>query len=301
MPLMPGRSKKAFKKNVETEMEHGKPQKQSLAIAYDMKKKKKYAKGGPVSAKSERRPNADEQDMSELSRNRGDKPAHMDKATSRPETAQSTKGQKTTAIKHPKMVPSSVFSTKLRDQEDDLEDSAKPASPDEHIMMASGGEINELEPMVSAEQDNDEHPPGLESDNDMMDDSDAMNDHMTMMAEGGQAEMEADHHDSIAAAIMAKRGLKRLMQDSGSHDDDHATMMAEGGEAILKENSTEQPNGYYARNKAALKENLDADMDDAHTPMDGEDGDEREDNRGNKKDQIEEMRRRAMSRRNFNK
>ena len=424
MPLIHSKSKKAFKKNVETEMKHGKPQDQSLAIAYNMKKKKKYAKGGPVSAKSEARPSADEQSAEQLGRNRGDKPAKQDSMTSRPDIAQSTRGPKTTAIKHPKMVPSSVFSTRLRSEEDDLQDSAGTNDGPEHqppqhddeegpdrqgtpphkmkmmaeggkvdtktggaktggaktsttgnktktggsnpggastggagtvtittrdlgskginvsnvggktdsknhggmdpgdedddgkTMMAEGGEINDFEPMSSAENDNTEHPPGLESDNDQMGDKDAMNDHMTMLAEGGQAEMEADHHDSIAAAIMAKRGLKRLMQDSGSADEDAAeayasdgsvqsgssTMnYADGGQVDLKENSMEQPNGYYARNKAALKENYDEGMDDAHTPMDGEDGDEREDNRGNKKDKIEEMRKRAMSRRNFNR
>jgi hypothetical protein len=48
MPLMPGKSKKAFSKNVETEMKAGKPQNQSLAIAYNIKSKnkKKMAKGG---------------------------------------------------------------------------------------------------------------------------------------------------------------------------------------------------------------------------------------------------------------
>ena len=49
MPLMPGKSKKVFSKNVETEMDAGKPQKQALAIAYSMKKrngKKKMAEGG---------------------------------------------------------------------------------------------------------------------------------------------------------------------------------------------------------------------------------------------------------------
>lgn len=377
MPLIPSKSKAAFKKNVKTEMDaHPSNPKRDLAIAYSVqrkaKEKKKYAKGGPVSAKDEARPGTQTADASkaEESRNRGDKPAHMDKATSRPDIAQSTKGQNTTPIKYPKMVPSSVFSTRLRDEEDHLESSDAPASPEEqppehdneegadrqgappHKMKmmakggkikkqplltneedsrplketayqkkqresadtsspairsktpwvyAEGGEINELEPMSEAEQDNDEHPSGLESDNDMMGDSDAMNDHMTMMAEGGQAEMEADHHDSIAAAIMAKRGLKRLMQDSGSADEDKAEMMAEGGEVDLNMNAEEQPNGYYARNKAALKENYDEGMDNAHTPMDGEDGDDREDNRGNKKDKIEEMRKRAMSRRNFNK
>ena len=51
MPLFKARSQKAFNKNVETEMEHGKPQAQSLAIAYDMKRrssKKKMAEGGQI-------------------------------------------------------------------------------------------------------------------------------------------------------------------------------------------------------------------------------------------------------------
>lgn len=50
MPLMHGKSEKAFSKNVATEMDAGKPQKQSLAIAYSIKRKaqKKMAHGGPV-------------------------------------------------------------------------------------------------------------------------------------------------------------------------------------------------------------------------------------------------------------
>lgn len=39
MPLMHGKSEKAFKQNVRTEMHHDKPLKQSLAIAYAIKKK----------------------------------------------------------------------------------------------------------------------------------------------------------------------------------------------------------------------------------------------------------------------
>jgi len=38
MPLKKGKSEKAFKSNIKTEMEAGKPQKQSLAIAYSMKR-----------------------------------------------------------------------------------------------------------------------------------------------------------------------------------------------------------------------------------------------------------------------
>ena len=49
MPLLKGSSEKAFKQNVRTEMHAGKPQKQSLAIAYSMKRKgKKMADGGQV-------------------------------------------------------------------------------------------------------------------------------------------------------------------------------------------------------------------------------------------------------------
>jgi hypothetical protein len=39
MPLMKGKSEKAFKHNVRAEMHAGKPQKQALAIAYSIKRK----------------------------------------------------------------------------------------------------------------------------------------------------------------------------------------------------------------------------------------------------------------------
>lgn len=49
MPLFKGKSKQAFSKNVATEMDAGKPQKQSLAIAYAMKRRgNKMAHGGVV-------------------------------------------------------------------------------------------------------------------------------------------------------------------------------------------------------------------------------------------------------------
>lgn len=41
MPLDKGKSKKAFSKNIKTEMAAGKPQKQAVAIAYSVKRKGK--------------------------------------------------------------------------------------------------------------------------------------------------------------------------------------------------------------------------------------------------------------------
>lgn len=48
MPLIEGRSPKAFSHNVGAEMNAGKPQKQALAIAYSIKRKNKKAHGGMI-------------------------------------------------------------------------------------------------------------------------------------------------------------------------------------------------------------------------------------------------------------
>ena len=46
MPLSSGKSEKVFSQNVSTEMHHGKPQKQALAIAYAMKRRAQHKAGG---------------------------------------------------------------------------------------------------------------------------------------------------------------------------------------------------------------------------------------------------------------
>ena len=46
MPLVKSSSKDAFRKNVKAEMASGKPQKQALAISYDVKRKAAAAKKG---------------------------------------------------------------------------------------------------------------------------------------------------------------------------------------------------------------------------------------------------------------
>ncbi len=64
MPLMHSGSKKAFSHNLKTEMHEGKPMKQSLAIAYALKKRgKKMAKGGSVDAEKEMEDYMDKESM----------------------------------------------------------------------------------------------------------------------------------------------------------------------------------------------------------------------------------------------
>ena len=45
MPLVKSSSKNAFRKNIKAEMASGKPQKQAVAIAYDVKRKAEAKKG----------------------------------------------------------------------------------------------------------------------------------------------------------------------------------------------------------------------------------------------------------------
>lgn len=155
MPLMKGRSKKAFSHNVEAEMHAGKPQDQSLAIAYSVKRKSKkkmnsggavqsgspdmnYAEGGSV--KSEKRPMPDDRhnDAKMVSRNSGDKAPKNDQWTDNPtvKQAQNNSSRKVLPIKHPKMVPQNSYSVRLRDEEDSLQSSASPgpydAQPPKH-------------------------------------------------------------------------------------------------------------------------------------------------------------------------
>lgn len=48
MPLIKRKSEKAFEKNISTEVKAGKPVKQAIAIAYDVQRRAKKAKGGSM-------------------------------------------------------------------------------------------------------------------------------------------------------------------------------------------------------------------------------------------------------------
>lgn len=150
----------------------------------------------------------------------------------------------------PRMVESGVIRSKLRDEEDDMMESMPPekhqgmsedkAVPKDEMMddhFAKGGEIPE-EAKTEGISYTDRADKGYGK--------------IIFKAEGGM--IDADSHDSIADAIMAKR--------------ERMKMMAEGGMVDIEDNGQEDANGMDELNEAALKENYDSDMEDVSQPMD---------------------------------
>lgn len=352
---MKSKSPKAFSHNVKAEMEAGKPQKQSLAIAYSVKRKapkKKMAEGGSVSAKTEKRPMPDEMhDDSEMVRkNSGDKAAKDDSWTSDVTVKQAQKPSMT-KLSQPRMAkitgPFSVRSRDMHDEEADLQGKDAPNSPkerppmrddEEDAMMegkgpdmsrqhsdgrepyAEGGSVHETLKSIDShlakanksdgpkmqslswtkdinddvsfsdsEDDKDQHPAGLESDDDMMKPADS--DYMSMRdaaayADGGSVhdEDELEHAASIAAAIMTKMRGERMMARGGAILSEDSMDSDDSDMADLSRNAEEDAN---MEDKASFdslrKENysesdgldqLDSPEDSAQTGDSREDGEE---------------------------
>lgn len=276
---MSGRSKKSIEKSIESEMHEGKPQALSIAYGIKRKNKKKMAKGGMVdeSAKTEQRPMPKEQDKDAamVSRNSSKKPMADSKWTDQPTVKQAQKPSRQ-PLKHPKMVPTNAFSVKLRDQEDDLMDSAAPAKYADGGMIGKQAEHRAELDKESADwaQDLAHHEVDkMAPKEDMHKDA--------KYADGGEVEdeeMAIDHAASIASAIMSKRRQSR--QDSGSEDEDQAEMYADGGEVDLSINADEEPNHEDQYSFEALKkENYSESegLEQMSSPMDSnEHGDSRE-------------------------
>ncbi len=252
--------------------------------------KRRYAKGGPVSkdeqASSESRPMPEEQarDRHQVARNAAKAALKDSGVLDQPTLRQAQKGPKMTRIKRPSMVPTDAFSVRLRDEEDDLMTHDSPASPKEQPpmhddeespdrqgpsipalkmkRMFEGGAVSEEE----SENDNEPAVPAAHPDDHRLPEDEYMADHF---AEGGMAdgELEEEHHDSIAAAIMAKREREKMLHSDS--DEDEMVMMAEGGQVDIEENGAEHPNAYYPRNEdEVLKENYDEDLMDVSQPSD---------------------------------
>lgn len=222
------KSQKAFAHNIKAEMEAGKPQKQSIAIAYSVKRRAHKADGGSV--KSEKRPMPDQShnDAKEVQENSSMKAPKADKMTSQPERKQSMKGG-VYALKEPKIMQGSTFKARRRDQMDEME---RDEERDMEMSMTPAAPMEEPKAEMDEEHPDRQGPPVHG---------------MKMMAEGGRAdaeeidEEELEHASSLAAAIMAKR-----------------KMMAEGGQVDLAQNAEEEPNNEDQMSFEALKkENYD--------------------------------------------
>lgn len=260
MPLIHSGSKKAFSKNVEIEMKHGKPQDQALAISYSIKRKakKKMATGGSVSASDEKRPmpNAVHDDAAMVSRNSSRKDNAQSGWTDTPTERQaiSNNGRMVKPIKHPRMVASNVVQTRLRDEEDHMQSSMSPgpydAQPPQHDDEEGADRQGTKVPDMQREHNNgrkpyalggavegEEHSPHSRQ----MRDARSNEDHIMEInpahdihspddsEDQPRHEADMEHEDSLVAAIMARNTRPRSGADSDS-DIDHEMMMAHGGE-----------------------------------------------------------------------
>jgi hypothetical protein len=261
-PLFKGKSKKAFSKNVETEMDEGKPQKQSLAIAFSMQKrkpKKKMAKGGEITADTEKRPDPDQtfNDSKETAR-KGDKHNASGWLDNKKEAGKSGPTKPNTAS-------AGNFSNEDMTDEDKantVEEMNMVEGPStdpkkvnaNHLKMANGGPVNfsnEARPTTENASDDREFAMKKENYSDPM----GINAHHSedikdalLMAHGG----DVGEHDTIVEAIMRKR-----------------RNMAEGGQVDIDSNNQEQPNSYYPRNEDhTVGEPADQDFQDSSQPED---------------------------------
>ncbi len=259
MPLIKSSSKKAFKKNVETEMDANpspEDRKQNLAIAFatQRKAKKKMARGGIVEG---------ENDKGEISRNSGKKELKEDGWLDKPTEKQAA----------------SASPAKMRKQDDHNWDNEGEAKIDD----ASTSEDEEMLEGKRPSKEQFGNSFGRPSIDDAHDDRD-----LDMYAKGGEIHpsdlMDDDERaDSIADAIMKRRAKKK--------------MMAEGGrvESGIDDNNQEQPNSYYKQNESAsdasLKENYNDDFLDEYQPMDSNlHGDDREKSEEDDLDMISKIR-----------
>lgn len=233
MPLIQGRSKKSFKKNVDMEMDSGKPQKQSLAIAFNVqrKNKKKMAKGGPVSAQDEKESNIDSESVSQP------QPRHE---------AHSQSGGQWTDSPANHMASGSKPSMEKEGAPNDLRDESHETS----LGALTPEEMNMI-------RDHREKGMGMQVPN-------QESDHF---ADGGEVEeIEHNRPQSVAKGIMRRKKVK-MMANGGLVDNDHS----DDSMADLSRNADEDPNNLDDLNYDALrKENYSEQdgLDQLDQPMD---------------------------------
>jgi hypothetical protein len=273
MPLIQGKSKKAFSENVSREMEAGKPQKQSLAIAYNIKRqnsRKKMAAGGEViSAATEKRPGTQEEfaDAMDARQNSGNagyrKPADWISEEDTPENEiggnRSGKAVTDMAPQHnngraPYAAGGRVKDTGMglmeRNDEDDLLDSM---SPDGNRMEQPKGAYDETQERITSGDPDEPHPHTGETQEDMMRRHAMEMEHFMRGGEVGnpklqQSHLEPDEGDNLVQEIMKGRKHKmagggKVRSDQGiGQGDSMFDFPQDDGEVDLEGNSKEDRN-----------------------------------------------------------
>lgn len=272
MPLIQGKSKKAFQKNVETEMKANpgpKHKAQNLAIAYSVKRRatnKKasggtvksgskdmnMAKGGEISSSNEKRPMPDNiyADSNEVSRNRGNKPSKNDSWTDNITLEQAQKPSPAKPSRPP-LKGSDAFSVRYRDEiEQDNNrmiseapneyDNQPKTSYNEDEASRQGSSINDME---------DEHSthtkPYKKEVEDQYTQDEASDDMKQQYAKGGEISPNdsASHNINMRTTMEPKddsmseyeRGYEAGLQSKASPSEDSGTLDA-------KSRNEESPN-----------------------------------------------------------
>lgn len=220
-----------------------------------------------------------------------------------------------TSIKRPSMVPSNAFSARLRDEEDHLEQSAAPAPYDEQP------------PQQYNEEGPDRQGPSVHMEaphNDEQEKAYAEGGHVEDSMDQPSDEAQEEHHNSIAAAIMAKKD--REMRMNSDSDIDDVVMMALGGEILEDDQAPNSHESIYSddSDQADLSRNADEDANEEDQlsfnalrkenyseseglqQLDSPDdsnlhGDSEESESENKHDKISAMRSRMSKRRQFSR
>src|ERR1019366_3899741 len=179
MPLMKGKSKAAFSHNVGAEMDAGKPQKQSLAIAYSVKRKgRKMAKGGQV-------PPQDEPRMEQEHDEPMDEPAE-------PKTSVSPESTDASKMPSPKRHP--------------MEDEEAIAKIMLENRLAKGGMVSDTSEVNAPESyEDDEYAPNNDAFLSDEGDDEYSTSHPTMDNEEGHQEDDQQKYDIVSSILKSIR------------------------------------------------------------------------------------------------
>lgn len=192
MPLMKKSSKKALQHNIEAEMHAGKPQNQSLAIAYDIQRrnKKKMAKGGLV--ERDIKPTVDSRDSMEMDMEKDPMSMHKERKAAM-DMADTHSDDNMSFSKKPRMEMHDEYKQQMSDiNKDEMEFQRKPKMEShglyrQHMSDVDSDEMDfQKKPMI---QDHYEAQAGKDNDDSEMEMSDRIM--RKRMAKGGMVDRQS--------------------------------------------------------------------------------------------------------------